>query len=273
LGDSSKKYEMPDIDKICDAYISAYTDRRDLTEFKKTEINLTDFENICFEYNGLNYYYHYAGDEEKVLPHIETSKLMAEFIYYMKRRIDADINGENIEEQYKDYSKPKMIMLSGHDSTLSAHEVFLIDSLGLNYSYYRFPKFAAQMAFEVTRNQNGPNKKYSDYTIHYIFNDEIIYNINVQDFIDKVEPHIWTSQQINDFCGFDKDEDINKINNSTSPVTKENDKAKKAYKVLMIIFIILSAILLAATIFLASKLSQKAVHPPMENITNSFDKV
>ena len=124
LGDSSKKYEMPDIDKICDAYISAYTDRRDLTEFKKTEINLTDFENICFEYNGLNYYYHYAGDEEKVLPHIETSKLMDEFIYYMKRRIDADINDEKVEEQFKDYSKPKMIMLSGHDSTLSAHEVF-----------------------------------------------------------------------------------------------------------------------------------------------------
>ena len=126
LGDSSKKYEMPDIDKICDAYISAYTDRRNLTEFKKTNINLTEFEDYCFEYNGLNYYYHYAGDKEKVLPHIETSKLMAEFIYYMKRRIDADIKGEKIEEQFKDYSKPKMIMLSGHDSTLSAHEVFLI---------------------------------------------------------------------------------------------------------------------------------------------------
>ena len=69
----------------------------------------------------------------------------------MKRRIDADINGEKVEEEYKDYSKPKMIMLSGHDSTLSAHEVFLIDSLGLDYNYYRFPKFAAQMAFEVTR--------------------------------------------------------------------------------------------------------------------------
>jgi len=277
LGDSSKKYEMPDIDKICDAYISAYTDRRDLTEFKKTEINLTEFENICFEHNGLNYYYHYAGDEEKVLPHIETSKLMSEFIYYMKRRIDADINGEKVEEQFKDYSKPKMIMLSGHDSTLSAHEVFLIDALGLNYSYYRFPKFAAQMAFEVTRKENGPNKNYSDYTIHYIFNDEVIYNITVQDFIDKVEPHIWTSQQINDFCGFDENEDFNKINNSSNSYaeTKKNDNAKKAYKVLMIIFIILSAILLATTIFLALKLSKKTIPPManMPNITNSFDKM
>ena len=272
LGDSSKKYEMPDIDKICDAYISAYTDRRDLTEFKKSGINFTEFENLCFEYNGLNYYYHYAGDEKKVLPHLETSKLMDEFIYYMKRRIDSDINGEKIEEQFKDYSKPKMIMLSGHDSTLSAHEVFIIDALGLNYSYYRFPKFAAQMAFEVTRKENGPKSSYSDYTIHYIFNDEIIYNISVQDYIDKVKPHIWTSQQINDFCGFDEvvddNDDINRIDNSTDTNTgKKKDNAKKAYKVLMIIFIILSAILLAITICLAVKLSKRPA-PFQPNLTN-----
>ena len=260
LNDSSKKYEMPDIDKICDAYISAYTDQRELTNFKNTDINLTHFENICFEYNGLNYYYHYAGDEKKVLPHVETSKIMSEFIYYMKRRIDADINGEKIEENFKDYSKPKMIMLSGHDSTLSAHEVFLIDALGLDYSYYRFPKFAAQMAFEVTRKTDGPKSSYSDYTIHYIFNDEIIYNISVKDFIDKVEPHIWTSQQINDFCGFDEEDDDKK------------DNAKKTYKILMILFIIFTAILLATTIFLALKLKSKT-DPPQTKISNSLENM
>ena len=134
------------------------------------------------------------------------------------------------------------------------------------------------MAFEVTRKENGPKKDYSDYIIHYIFNDEIIYNISVKDFIEKVEPHIWTSNQINDFCGFDEvnddDEDINKFNNSTdsNSQNKKKDKAKKVYKILMIIFIILSVILLASTIFLALKLSNTSV-PPMANITNSFDKV
>ena len=185
---------------------------------------------------------------------------MSEFIYYMKRRIDADINGEKVEEEYKDYSKPKMIMLSGHDSTLSAHEVFLIDSLGLDYNYYRFPKFAAQMAFEVTRKKNGPKSSYSDYTIHYIFNDEIIYNITVQDFIDKIEPHIWTSQQINDFCGFD--EDTNNIDDEE----EDKDNAKKTYKILMIVFIILTAILIGVIIFLVVKLKSSTV-PPMTKIT------
>ena len=274
LQDSSKKYEMPDIDKICDAFISSVIDVRELTEFKNTGINFTEFEEICYEYNGLNYYYHYAGDEEKVLPHIETSKLMAEFIYYMKKRVDADINDENIDEKYKDYSRSKMLMLSGHDSTLSSHEVFLIDALGLNFSYYRFPKFAAQMVFEITRKNEGPKSRYSDYIVHYYFNDEEIYNITLDNFISKIEPHIWSDKQINEFCGFD-DENMEEINNSTYNNyfrIKKNNNAEKAYKILMIIFIVLSAILLASTLVLAKKLSNQKIYPA-QNLVNSTTKI
>ena len=115
---------------------------------------------------------------------------MAEFISYMKKRIDADINGENIEEKYKDYSRPKMLILSGHDSTISSHEVFLMDALGFNDSFFRFPKFAAQVSFEVTRKNDGPKKTYSDYFLNYYFNDEYLFNISVQEFIIKLN-HIF----------------------------------------------------------------------------------
>ncbi len=54
---------MPDIERICDAFLSSYTDARELTAFKQTGINLTEFEDICFESNGLTYYYHFAGDD------------------------------------------------------------------------------------------------------------------------------------------------------------------------------------------------------------------
>ena len=86
----------------------------------------------------------------------------------MKKRIDADINGENIEGQYKDYSRPKMLIISGHETTISLHEVFLMDSLGFNDSFFIFPKFAAQIAFEVTRKNDGPKKNYSDYFDEYL---------------------------------------------------------------------------------------------------------
>ena len=41
-----------------------------------------------------------------------------------------------------------MVMLSGHDTTLMAHQMFLIDALELTNDYFRLPNFASQMAFE-----------------------------------------------------------------------------------------------------------------------------
>ena len=63
------------------------------------------------------------------------------------------------------------------------------------------------MAFEVTRKNEGPKSSYSDYIVHYYFNDEEIYNLTLDDFIEKIEPHIWSDKQINDFCGFDEETD------------------------------------------------------------------
>ena len=117
-----------------------------------------------------------------------------------------------------------------------------------------FQNLRAQVSFEVTRKDYGPKKTYSDYFLNYYFNDEYLFNISVQEFIDKVEPHIWTSEQINDFCGFDEDNNFYVVNNSTA--SKKKDKAKDAYKALMIVFICLTAILLAICIVLGIKLSK-----------------
>ena len=177
---------------------------------------------------------------------------MSEFIYYMKKRIDADINNKNISELYKDYSRPKMVMLSGHDTTLMAHQMFLIDALELTDDYFRLPNFASQMAFEITIDENIKSQKgYSDYFVKYYFDDELIFNISVVDFIEKVEQHIWSDEKINDFCGFDDNDNIIYVYNKD-----KEDNAKTAYKILMIIFIVLSFILLIISIFLGIKLSK-----------------
>ena len=59
-----------------------------------------------------------------------------------------------------------------------------------------------------------------------------------------------SDKEISDYCGFNENEDKNK-----------EDNAKKAYKILMIVFICLTALLLATSIFLGIKLS-KAKSPP-----------
>jgi len=85
FGTNSQTYDLLYMNSFCDAFISAYTDTRELTEFQKTGINFTELLDYCIEYNKINFLYHWAGDKERVLPHLETSKLMAEFISYMKK--------------------------------------------------------------------------------------------------------------------------------------------------------------------------------------------
>ena len=251
---TSEKYDLLYMNTFCDSFIMSYSDTRNLTEFKKLGIDFEELLDYCMNYTKLNFMEHYSGDEEHILPHLEASTIMAEFIYYMKKRIDADINQENIEEQYKDYSRPKMLILSGHETTISLHEVFLMDALGFDKDFFIFPKFASQVTFEVTTKNNGIKKQnYSDYYVNYYFDDDLLFNMTVPEFIEKIEAHIWDTEKINDYCGLN--EEIIVINGNKT--NTGDDNAKKAYKILMIIFIILSVILLALSIFLLIKLNKK----------------
>ena len=57
------------------------------------------------------------------------------------------------------------------------------------------------MAFEVKRNNdNKQNRNYSDYYINYYFNDELLLNMSINEFLEKVEPHIMTDEELDEFC-------------------------------------------------------------------------
>ena len=120
FGTTDEQYEFPNIEKICEAFVTSYVDRRNLTEFKKTGIDFEEFNELCNNMSKINFQYQFFGDKDKTLAHAESSRQMAEFIYYMKKRIDADISGEKIEEKTKDYSRPKMLIVSGHDSSITS---------------------------------------------------------------------------------------------------------------------------------------------------------
>ena len=197
------------MDNFCDASISAYTHSRQMTRLLESGFDKEDLIEFCFEFQKLNFRDWISGDDKHVLAHLEVSKIMKEFIHYMKERINADINGEDLDAKLEDYSRPKMIMVSGHDSTISCHEIFLMYIFGDNITEkYIYPKFATQIAFEITTNDDGKRgKTYNDYFVNYYFNDDLIFNRTVEEFINKVTPHIWSDKKINDFCGFEPEDD------------------------------------------------------------------
>ena len=248
FGTENKEYSFSEMSEFCDAVRSSYVDQRDLTEFKKI-FDLEEMYNYCVKYYTIKYQYQIHGDKDKILAHVESSNMIREFIYYMKRRLDADITEVNEDENLQDYSKPKMFMLSGHDSTISADEILLIHALNLNESEkFVFPRFAAQLAIEVKTKKNGKKSSYSDYYVVGYIDDKEIFNLGADVFINKIEKEIWSEKQVNDYCGLD--------NSYNLYYSNLMNKKEQAYKLLMIIFICLSVILLVLTMHLSKKIKR-----------------
>ena len=207
--ENKTEYDIHFIDNFCDAFIAGYTEGKELYNVRDTNINLTELLDYCYEFSKLNFRDWISGDEDRTLSTLEVSKFMREFIYYMNQRVEADIKGEDISAKLEDYSRPKMMMISGHDSTISAYEMFLGKIFGNNdaINFYRYPKFATQIAFEIVTEEDKQDKTRDDYIFNYYFNDEKVLSMKIDEFINQVTPQLWTDEQINKYCGFDKDTD------------------------------------------------------------------
>ena len=150
------------LDNFCDAFIAGYTDRRNLEELEKVDLNIDELRDYCYEFQKLNFRDWIAGDDKHV-------------IHYMLARVDADIRKEDIGSKYEDYSRPKMMMVSAHDSTVSMNEIFLMEAFGENKDFYKLPLFSTQIAFEITTDDSKENRTRDDYYINYYFNDNLIF--------------------------------------------------------------------------------------------------
>ena len=142
FGTSGKFYSATELHDICDSFISGYWDDREMKDFKdKTGIIFEEFKNDCLDYFKKLFIYRFYGDSERALAYVDSSKLISKIIYYMKRRLDADMSSIDEDANFKDYSYPRMLMVSGHDSSIVANLLVYIKALGLNETdIYRLPK-------------------------------------------------------------------------------------------------------------------------------------
>ena len=161
---------------------------------------------------------------------------MQEFIYYMKQRIKANINKEDIEKKSEDFSRPKMLMISAHDFNVAMWELFFIKVfLNNDDSKFKFPKFATQLTLEVVteNNTDSSKKNYGNYNINCYFNDDLLFIRKVDEFINLVESNIYDDDKLNEFC-----------------------KEISNYKYLMIIFIISTILLIIIMIYFIIKVNK-----------------
>lgn len=193
------EYTFTQIAKLCDTYVACYTDGRNMSKFRDTGINsdkMYDLYKLCL-YSIKTYFSEYAMREDDIF-YLEGSEIMELLISNIKRSIEADINNKT------DSSYPKMLIYSGHDITVSKQIFFLLKAFDLNFSLYELPTYATQIAFEVTRQNDNKkeNRSYSDYIVSYYFKDELQLNVTSDEFINKIEDHIWSNEKIDSFCEY-----------------------------------------------------------------------
>ena len=107
---------------------------------------------------------------------------------YSKKTENNDIKLLDI---YKRNYKPKYVMYSGHDTTVTALQVFLEKAFDIEV---RKIPFASCMMFHLLKDDK------ENYYVKYFFNDELMLNITFNEFKSQIKKIAWKDYQIEDFC-------------------------------------------------------------------------
>lgn len=212
------KFDFSFINAIFDGLIADLTEGRNVSSyFIKNGIEENDFLSRRYDVLSMNFRDYIFGDDNNEVILFYDSPIMREMINYMERRIEDDINGEQSLKNYSDYSRPKMVLILGHDTTLSAHEMFFIRFFNLSLESYKYPTYTSQISYEITREDDDKypsGKKLSDYKVSYYFNNKLVFNMTFDKFKEKIEKVIWNSEQMNNFCSIKKNVENNTDNES-----------------------------------------------------------
>jgi len=195
--------------------------------YKINNITENDFISDCYEV--LNIYsrdYLFSDYNNEILLYYN-SYITKTIVKYMKERIDIDINGDNDSIN----PSPKMVIISGQNTTLSAQELFFIKYFNESESFI-FPIYGSQISLELSRKEVNEsarkNLNYSDYTISEYFNDRLVFSMNFSGFLEKI--YFWEDYEINAFCHLKEEE--------------KNDNAKILAIIILVILIVILCIII-----------------------------
>ena len=175
----------------------------------------------------------------------KTSKLastpyMRDLLIWMQNRIALDKEGK---ADQVNYTMPKMVIHSGHDTSLAPIEMFMKVVFDTKYKYV---SFASNVFFELYKDDNG------NYKVSYLIDDELMLTISFDEFKSKIEENIMSDDDIEHFCYVKVDD--------------ERDKTIKTFIIMTITFASTTLLFLISTIIFyikSRKTSKKQSKAPL----------
>ena len=261
------KYDFDWIGMFCENLIADLSDGRKMDNFfKKTGIqNKDELHEDCKKIVYINLRDDFYGDDKNEVILFEGSNFMKEIITFMKIKVKEDMSDEK-KINIKDYSKPKLMIYSGDDGTLSGEILFMIKFFNLSLDEYIYPTYATQLTFEVTRADERPkNASYADYKVSFYINDKLILEKNYKEFKEVVENNVWGSKQIKQFCVIDDDDD----DGGDDGGKDGGDKSNKIQLWILITLGVFTLILIIAIVILVIRYTQ--INKKVERISTPED--
>ena len=246
-----KEYDFSLINHIYDTVLVDMTEGNNISEFfNETKIDKNIFIDKKFEVLSINFKDYIFGDDNNEVMLFYNTMIFRKMLDNMKRKIEDDIKGNPSVKNVSDFSRPKMVIISAHDTTLSAHELFFIKYFDLSSGQYKFPTYTSQISYEISRyydddNISDKNLTFSNYNVLYYFNGELLLNITFDKFIDKIEKVLWSDEEMSRFCFGDK------------KILKEEEDEIEGNIIIIIIMGFIILLLVITIIILVIKLTQK----------------
>jgi len=174
-------------DTFCDVFLSLYFDKDSQYIFNKIlkyGKDINKIKNICDDFLYKQFIYIRNGGIAEKNPLISISPIITKIIKWMKLRADKNNNFA------PDYEEPKLVIYSGHDSTLFQMQTFL--KICFNIEVEK-TEFASTQLMEL--------RKYGRiYYVEIYYNDKLKMNITLNEFEQQINKNLLSEDEINDLC-------------------------------------------------------------------------
>lgn len=223
-------FDLNIILSITDNFISNVDNGKNLTKFKEeTKIDMDAFYKMAVELKNIFLYQLKVDKKTSILA---STPYFRDILIWMRNRIDLDKEGKS---DHINYTMPKMVIHSGHDTSMAPIELFMNTVFDAEYKYVAF---ASNLFFELFKDDNN------NYKVSYLLDDELMLTINFEDFAEKIEKVLWSEEEIINFCGIKK-------------TTEDNESLLQTLFILTIVFGSTTLLLLILTIFLCFWMKHK----------------
>lgn len=174
---------------LADSFIADYFDGRNMSIIKNSGINVEEFLDHCLNISLIISYYNYYGIPLENTVEFGVSPIFKDIFDYMERRIFLDKKGTPDKIISK---SPKFVVVSGHDVSLAAIDLFLESKFGIPF---KRADYASSQIFELWK-----NKRNGKYYIKYLINLEISGTWEYYDFKEKAFSYLFSEEEVKAKC-------------------------------------------------------------------------